>query len=1132
MTNKPNQQDSDGWTWVFRKQNRKHIDNPYNQNPKNSSSSFYITNFPNHVDVKQLWKTCGSFGRIVDAFIAAKLSKLGKRFGFVRFQDVSDEEELARKLSTIWIGNFHLYAAVARFPRSATQKPNLKTSYTPSQQKPTNFQPPHNQGTRSYAYVAYGTNQVHNSIKSNNSLSIKIDDQDLIHVENTSTALLIKVREVGTMNSIYNLGRSERFLNLKIHHVGGLWLWIQFPDEASCQAFKNNTTMQKAFTFIKLLPSVSTARICIATKNKKFISESVQVSIFGVCYDVQVQELGTWKAKIRDGYDPFDFESETENDRTHSESSFEDEHVESNEKEPLEPTNVEATPSGSRKHKKRRWIKELCFKHNVHFLNVQESKMTRLGLYRLKSMWGNFSFDYACSMSRGCSGGIISMWDTSSFVKSNIWCDDNFIIVQGKWQNSSDTFFMINVYGPQESSAKSSLWNPLHEFISRNHGSYIICGDFNEVRFESDRCGSIFSQVDAQVFNSFIGNSGLTKIPMGGRIYTWMNKAGSKLSKLDRFLLSEDVAVNHPDLKAIVLDKLWSDHNPILLHIEKTDFGPIPFKFYSSWIHRDGFNDLIQSTNEDFITLPNRMLIISDITNLDNKTDSSMATDEEKTSRMNLMKERDDLDRLLSMDLIQKAKIHWDVEGDENTKFFHGILKHKRRHQSIHGILVEGEWITNPQSIKKEFFNFYKEKFKSFDSSFDNLSNPGFVSLCNEDVMMLQQKASLEEIRNAVWSCGNDKSLGPDGFSFLFIKTYWDFFKEDVVSFVNNFLDSKSMPRGTNSSFITLVPKIANPILIKDFRPISLINLQYKIVAKLLANRLSSVIDKIRQILDGPLMVSEIIDWYKKRNKRLMILKVDFEKAFDSVSWNYLDYIVLHMGFGDDWRAWIRACLHSSRISILVNGSPTPDFSLERGLPQGDLLSPLLFILVMEGLHLSLEKYLLTKRIKGVSVGRPCINLSHFFFANDVIILSEWNVQDLHNITSTLNSFYQIFWGGASEKRKMAWVRWDQALASHEKGGLNIGSLKTFNLALLQKWRWRFSTNPNLLWVKLIKAIHGFKAGFDGRIHTMFQTLQVDLAPVILSSSQDVWKWNLEVRGVGVMGHVIYCKSIIQAHTL
>ncbi|GKG25752.1 RNA-directed DNA polymerase, eukaryota, reverse transcriptase zinc-binding domain protein, partial [Tanacetum coccineum] len=109
--------------------------------------------------------------------------------------------------------------------------------------------------------------------------------------------------------------------------------------------------------------------------------------------------------------------------------------------------------------------------------------------------------------------------------------------------------------------------------------------------------------------------------------------------------------------------------------------------------------------------------------------------------------------------------------------------------------------------------------------------------------------------------------------------------------------------------------------------------MQYKIIAKLLSNRLSSVLDKLvsltqsafvsgRHIQDGPLMVSEIIEWYKKRNKKLMIFKVDFEKAFDSVSWNYLDFILSQTGFGDLWRSWIRACLNSVRTSILVNGSP------------------------------------------------------------------------------------------------------------------------------------------------------------------------------------------------------------------
>ena len=114
---------------------------------------------------------------------------------------------------------------------------------------------------------------------------------------------------------------------------------------------------------------------------------------------------------------------------------------------------------GTKKRRKRVWIKDLCFKHNVHFLGIQESKMTRLELFRLKSMWGNYSFDYACSLARGRSGGLISMWDPNLFVKENIWCDEAFIIVKGRWRNTDGDCYMINLYGPHDPLAKVALWN-------------------------------------------------------------------------------------------------------------------------------------------------------------------------------------------------------------------------------------------------------------------------------------------------------------------------------------------------------------------------------------------------------------------------------------------------------------------------------------------------------------------------------------------------------------------------------------------------------------------------------------------------------------------------------------------------
>nr|GEX54083.1 reverse transcriptase domain, reverse transcriptase zinc-binding domain protein [Tanacetum cinerariifolium] len=139
-----------------------------------------------------------------------------------------------------------------------------------------------------------------------------------------------------------------------------------------------------------------------------------------------------------------------------------------------------------------------------------------------------------------------------------------------------------------------------------------------------------------------------------------------------------------------------------------------------------------------------------------------------------------------------------------------------------------------------------------------------------------------------------------------------------------------------------------------------------------------------------------------------MLFKVDFEKAFYSISWKYLDYMLHKLGFGSRWRTWINNCLMSARTSILINGSPTSEFSLKRGLRQGDHLSPFLFIIVIEGLHLALNDGIASNMVHGVRIGSN-IYISHIFYADDVIILSDWNQNDMENITRILNIFYIAF---------------------------------------------------------------------------------------------------------------------------
>nr|GFA43203.1 RNA-directed DNA polymerase, eukaryota, reverse transcriptase zinc-binding domain protein [Tanacetum cinerariifolium] len=212
----------------------------------------------------------------------------------------------------------------------------------------------------------------------------------------------------------------------------------------------------------------------------------------------------------------------------------------------------------------------------------------------------------------------------------------------------------------------------------------------------------------------------------------------------------------------------------------------------------------------------------------------------------------------------------------------------------------------------------------------------------NIDSLELAQKAK-EEIKGVVWDCGLNKSPGPDGFTFGVYQRYWCDFEPDVVDAVNHFFKHGLCHRRGNSSFIALISKTLDAKLVKDFRPISLIGSLYKIIDKILANRLVSVMDDLvnelqyafianRQILDGPFILNELIQWCKVKNKETMIFKVDFEKAFDSVCCDFLDDVLKHFDFGDRWCSWIHSCLTSSRGSILVNGSPTIEFQFHKGL--------------------------------------------------------------------------------------------------------------------------------------------------------------------------------------------------------
>ncbi|GJW49897.1 RNA-directed DNA polymerase, eukaryota, reverse transcriptase zinc-binding domain protein [Tanacetum coccineum] len=225
-------------------------------------------------------------------------------------------------------------------------------------------------------------------------------------------------------------------------------------------------------------------------------------------------------------------------------------------------------------------------------------------------------------------------------MKSNIWCDEAYIIVQGQWNNSDGDFFMVNIYVPQDSLAKSSLWSRIHDFMYHHVGKYILFGDLSEVQEESERYG-------------------LIDLPMGGRYFTWMNKAGTKMSKLDRFLMSENVLDTYPDIKFF---HPW---------LQRSDLDVIIKETWAKFSHqnvstRSQFHTKLKElkkkikvwhANVKQFERTRQQEVLTLLKSLEEKIDSGRASNEDREEQIKLLQECDDLDKMAAMDMVQKARI-------------------------------------------------------------------------------------------------------------------------------------------------------------------------------------------------------------------------------------------------------------------------------------------------------------------------------------------------------------------------------------------------------------------------------------------------------------------------------------------
>ncbi|KAG7543424.1 Reverse transcriptase zinc-binding domain [Arabidopsis thaliana x Arabidopsis arenosa] len=511
-----------------------------------------------------------------------------------------------------------------------------------------------------------------------------------------------------------------------------------------------------------------------------------------------------------------------------------------------------------------------------------------------------------------------------------------------------------------------------------------------------------------------IHNCGLIDFPFKGNSFSWVGRRRNGLIKcrLDRALGNEDwhTIFSHTNVEYL---RLWgSDHRPILANIlSKEKKLSRRFQFDKRWLGKEGLEEAIQLGWG--APIPDEPDLVKKIQSCRRAISNWRKSDAANSNSAQLIEK-------LTKEL-DEAQLDEDREPED-------ILQLKIIGLQDH----DGSWIDSEEGIERVAVEYFNNLFtaNAHDEEFQILRDvPEIVT--NDMNSSLTREVSLEEVKKAVFEMNPTKAPGPDGMTAFFYQRFWPLISADLLATVRSFFDSGTLDPRLNMTNICLVPKAGRPKEMSGFRPISLCNVGYKIISKVLSNRLKRLLPKVisetqsafvakRLITDNILIAQENFHALRSSSscrKKFMAIKTDMSKAYDRVEWPFLRALMKKLGFSPLWVQMCMACIETVSYQVLIN-------ALIARIKQAEWMG----------------------KIQGLSLSLASPPVSHLLFADDSLFFCKADCQQSEEIITILRQYGEasgqqinfakssVMFGSKVQPQTKADIK--SILGIHQEGGM------------------------------------------------------------------------------------------------